>query len=179
MVKIDILYLVDRLEAAISKGLVVPFTAKRMIDEDECLDIIDQMRVAIPEEIKQARRVSQERDRLLAQAKEEADRVVQISQEQAGRMVDQDQVTRAALDRSELIARQAEQEAQTLRDGADAYARDVLQDLQRRLDELTARIATLQGQVNNGLTQLGDHDRSDRLLSPPPPPTRPREPMNQ
>ena len=101
----DILHLVDRLEELFNESRSVPFTHSVIVDEDRMLDIIDQMRVAIPEEIKQARRVSQERDRLLAQAKEEADRVVQISQEQAGRMVDQDQVTRAALDRSELIAR--------------------------------------------------------------------------
>ena len=85
MINIDILYLVDRLEAAINKGFVVPFSSKRMIDEDEALDIIDQMRIAVPEEIRQARRVTHDKDRVLAQAKEEADRVVQLAKEDAAR----------------------------------------------------------------------------------------------
>lgn len=174
MVQIDILYLVDRLEAAISKGMVVPFSAKRMIDEDECLDIIEQMRIAVPEEIRQARRVTQEKERVLAQAKEEADRVVAMSQEQASRLTEQHVLTLAAQERSQLIVDQATSEAQALRDDADQYVRDVLLELQQRLDELTGQLATLQGQVNNGISRLGEQARGEQAMVPPPPP-RPRE----
>ena len=61
MIAIDILYLVDRLEALLSKGWRVPLTSKTMIDEDEFLDIVDQMRIAIPEEIKLAKKMQQDR----------------------------------------------------------------------------------------------------------------------
>ena len=57
MVATDILYLVDRLEALLSKGWRVPMSSKTMIDEDEFLDIVDQMRIAIPEEIRQSKKI--------------------------------------------------------------------------------------------------------------------------
>ncbi len=175
MIPIDILYLVDRLEAAINKGIAVPFSAKRMIDEDECLDIIDQMRVAIPEEIKQSRRISQDKDRILAQAKEEADRIVALAQEQAARVTDQSEVVRSAEGRADQIMKQGEIEAQSIRDGADQYAQQVLSELQRRLEELNTQVISLQQQVNNGLTVLTQPEGAS-LASPPPPP-RPREPV--
>ena len=175
----DILYLVDRLEAAINKGFIVPFSAKRLIDEDECLDIIDQMRVAIPEEIKQSRRVTQEKDRMLAQAKEEADRIIALAQEEANRMADMHEVARTAQARAYAIQQQAEAEATTTRTGADEYAQQVLSDLQQRLDELSARLATLQGTVHNGLRVLNDkRNNGPTSQMPPPPPTRPQEPVS-
>jgi cell division septum initiation protein DivIVA len=174
----DILYLVDRLEATINKGFVIPFGAKRLVDEDACLDIIDQMRVAIPEEIRQARRVSQDRERILAQAKEEGDRVVALAREEAAHLADAHEIARAAQDRAHAIEHQAEVDAQATRNGADEYAQQVLMDLQQRLDELTARLAVLEGTVNNGLTMLTEKQTAPKpSASAPPPPTRPKEPV--
>ncbi len=167
----DILYLVDRLEAAINKGTAVPFSNKRMIDEDECLDIIDQLRIAVPEEIKQSRRVTQEKDRILAQAKEEADRITTLAREESARMADMSEVVKTAQTRAQAIMAQAEVDAKGTRGGADDYANQVLTELQQRLDELTARVATLQGTVHNGLRMLNDKRGSVGGSTPPPPPT--------
>lgn len=173
LITIDILYLVDRLEAAINKGTAVPFSNKRMIDEDECLDIIDQLRIAVPEEIKQSRRVTQEKDRILAQAKEEADRIVQMAKDEAEHQADLSEVVKTAQARSAAIMAQAETDAKSTRAGADDYAQQVLNDLQQRLDELTARVATLQGTVHNGLKILNDKRAAVGGNIPPLPPTGP------
>lgn len=164
----------DRLEAAINKGTAVPFSNKRMIDEDECLDIIDQLRIAVPEEIKQSRRITQEKDRIMAQAKEEADRTIQMAKDDAVRQADMTEVVKTAQARAQAIAIQAEADARTTRAGADDYAQQVLTELQQRLDELTARVATLQGTVHNGLRVLNDKRGAiSGNLPPPPPPTAP------
>jgi cell division septum initiation protein DivIVA len=178
MISIDLSYLVDRLEAAINKGFVIPFTANRLINEDDCLDIIEQMRMAIPEEIRQARRVTQDRERILAQAKEEGDRIIALAHEEAGRLTDMHEVARAAQDRALVIQRQAEADAQATRNGADEYAQQVLLELQQRFDELTARLATLQATVNNGLTILSEKHTAVKAAPPPPPPPRPKEPVS-
>lgn len=170
MITIDILYLVDRLEAAINKGTAVPFSNKRMVDEDECLDIIDQLRIAVPEEIKQSRRITQEKDRILAQAKEEADRITQMARDESTRMADMSEVVKTAQARSQAIVAQAEVDAKGTRAGADDYANQVLTELQQRLDELTARVATLQGTVHNGLRMLNEKRGSVGGNAPPPPP---------
>lgn len=173
MITIDILYLVDRLEAAVNKGTAVPFSNKRMIDEDECLDIIDQLRIAVPEEIKQSRRVTQEKDRILAQAKEEADRIVQMAREEATRQADMSEVVKTAQARAHAVMTQADADAKSTRAGADEYAQQVLTDLQQRLEELTSRVATLQGTVHNGLRILNDKRAAIEGTLPPPPPTGP------
>lgn len=152
--------------------MTVPFSAKRMVDEDECLDILDQMRVAIPEEIRQARRVTQDKERILAQAKEEGERVVMLAKEQAARLTGQEAILHAAEERVAQIQAQAEADAQNIRNGADLYAQQILADLQKRLDDMTARLATLQQQVNNGLAMLNDHQEPSQYIPPPPPRTQ-------
>ncbi|MER3406140.1 MAG: ATPase, partial [Chloroflexota bacterium] len=64
---VDVLQLIDRLEALISSGARLPLTSRALVDEQEVLDILDQLRMAVPEEIRQAKRLSQERERLLLQ----------------------------------------------------------------------------------------------------------------
>jgi hypothetical protein len=79
--------LVDRLEALLNKGWRVPLSAKTMIDEDEFLDIVDQMRIAFPEEIKQAKKIVQERERIITQAQEEAKNIVETADIQYDELV--------------------------------------------------------------------------------------------
>jgi Flp pilus assembly CpaF family ATPase len=68
----DIQHLVDRLEDLIDEGRHIPMTKMTMVDEERALEIIDQMRISVPEEIEKASRIINQRDRLMAQANEEA-----------------------------------------------------------------------------------------------------------
>jgi hypothetical protein len=72
----DILHLVDRLEELFNESRSIPFTHSVVVDEDRMLDIIDQMRVSIPDEIKKAQQLLAQRDRILAQAQEETNRTL-------------------------------------------------------------------------------------------------------
>lgn len=128
--------LIDEIEEAIAEGRRVPFSGRLLVDEEKLLDILDRMRVAVPDEIKQARRVVAEQERLLGEARAR----VQQALEEQGLM--------AAIDaeRQAMLA-QAEQEALAIRRGADEYARHVLEDLRERL-------AKLQTSVQNGISEL-------------------------
>src|SRR5436305_11449785 len=103
--------LVDRLEAVINSGWRMPMTTKVQIDEREALDVLDLMRTTIPDEIKQARRVTQEREKILAQAHSEANRLVSQAQERVERMLSEDNVRVAAEERAREVLDQAQQEA--------------------------------------------------------------------
>ena len=70
----DILHLIDRLEELFNESRPIWLTHNVIVDEDRMLDLIDQMRVAIPDEVKKAQQVLSQRDRLMAQAQEEANR---------------------------------------------------------------------------------------------------------
>jgi fructose-specific phosphotransferase system component IIB len=79
----DILHLVDRLEELFNNSKPIPLTHNVMVDENAFMDIIDQMRISIPDDIKKAQQIMAQKDRILAQAQEEANRTVTIAREKS------------------------------------------------------------------------------------------------
>lgn len=147
VVTIDILYLIDQLEVLLSEGWRIPLTTKVVIDEDECLNLIDQLRVNIPAEIKKAKRIQQESQKIVVQGQEEAERIVSLAREQARRLIDEEDLRRQAEETVQEIVDSAMRDAQEIREGANRYAAEVL----RELDE---RLLALQTTVRNGLNAL-------------------------
>lgn len=146
---IDILMLVDRLEAVINQGWRIPMTNKVQIDEREALDALDLMRTTVPEEIKQARRVNQEREKILAHAQTEANRLVTQAQERVERLVTDDSVTVAAQERAREIIEQAHRDAEEIRMGADQYALDLMDRLDTELRRITGSVRNAIGALTN------------------------------
>lgn len=143
----DIQHLVDRLEDLIDEGRHLPMTKMTVIDEERALEIIDQMRISIPEEIEKASRVISQRDRLMAQANEEAARVIELAREKSDSLIQRDGITQAAQNRATNIVEQARQDAEAIRAEADNYVLDVLNDLESQL------IKTLTV-VRNGINKI-------------------------
>ncbi|MEI8166075.1 MAG: hypothetical protein WCG26_06845 [Chloroflexales bacterium] len=137
MTAIELDDLIDELEDALAEGRRVPFSGRLLVAEERILDIIDRMRVAIPEEQKRARRIVQEQERLIAEAQA---RVQQVLDEKG--LLDA-----VEGERTRLLQR-AEYEATQVRAGADEYARQVLEELDERLTKLVTS-------VRNGLGTLG------------------------
>lgn len=108
-------------------------TTTLLVDEDQVFSIIDQLRVAIPEEVKRANRVEAERERILAQAHEEAERIRQLAKQEAEELVRRDRVAASAEQRAENILERARHEAEALRHDADVYVVDVLAKLEEDL----------------------------------------------
>ena len=149
----DILHLVDRLEELFNKSRPLPFTHNVIVDEDRMLDIIDQMRISIPEEVKKAQQVYAQKDRLLAQAQEEAGRKLSIAQEKADQLVEKDLVVVDAQKRANTIIEQARIEADNIKAGADEYAMEKLIELERS-------IQVLFNQIRNGIRVLEEKKSS-------------------
>ena len=129
----DILHLVDRLEEIFNAGTSIPLSHKLMVDEDRVLEIIDQMRVSIPEEVNKAQQVLAQRDRVLAQAQEEAARTVQLAKEKAEQMLSRDAMVQSAQVRVEQMMQAARTDAETIRAEADDYTLEVLTTLEAEL----------------------------------------------
>lgn len=128
--EIDILSMVDRLEALVTAGTRVPLSGKIMVDEQEVLEILDQMRESIPEEIKLSKRTLQERDRIVAQAQMEAQNIIELAKEQADLLLDEKGLVSEAQGHSAVLVRDAQEEAMRVRMGADNYAREILAELE-------------------------------------------------
>ena len=145
----DILQLIDRLEELFNESKNIPLTRNVMVDEDRMLDIIDQMRIAIPEEVKKAQQLLGQRDRVLAQAQEEANRTLEIARQKADQLVAKDMVTIEAQRQAEQIIAHARAEAENTRGDADEYVINSLTQLQDELERIT-------NQVNNGIRTVQD-----------------------
>lgn len=143
----DILHLVDRLEELLNQSRPLWFTRSVIVEEDRFLDIIDQMRVAIPEEVKKAQQIQAQRDRILAQAQEEANRTIAIAREKSDQLVERDAIVQTAQARAEQIHAQARSEAEKTRSEADQYVVDTLTRLEVELDHYL-------NQVRNGIRTL-------------------------
>ncbi|MCL7451899.1 MAG: hypothetical protein M8467_02500 [Anaerolineae bacterium] len=150
----DIYHLIDRLERLLNESWRMPLSAYLVINEDDFLDVIDQMRTAIPREIKESEKVQRERERIVAQAEEEAERIVHMSQEEATKLVQDHEVIRLAQHRADTVIERAQREAEAMKLEADEYARSVLLALAGQLDGLDDQIAQLLATVRNGLETL-------------------------
>jgi cell division septum initiation protein DivIVA len=140
----DILQLIDRLEELFNESKNIPLTRNVMVDEDRMLDIIDQMRIAIPDEVKKAQQLLGQRDRVLAQAQEEANRTLEIARQKADQLVAKDMIMQEASRRADQVLAQARAEADNMRGDADDYVINSLRQLQTELERIT-------NQVNNGI----------------------------
>ena len=145
----DILQLIDRLEELFNQSKAIPLTHNVMVDEDRMLELIDQMRIAIPEEVKKAQQLLAQRDRVMAQAQEEANRTLALAREKADQLAHKDNIVTEAQRRAELILSQARADAEATRVEADNYVLDSLTHLQNELDRLN-------NQVRNGIQTIED-----------------------
>jgi len=143
----DILHLVDRLEELFNNSKPIPLTHNVMVDENAFMDIIDQMRISIPDDIKKAQQIMAQKDRILAQAQEEANRTVTIAREKSEKMVEKSDVYQAAQAKIDLLAEEARKNASQLQVDADRYVVETLQKLQSELDKVS-------NQVQNGIKVL-------------------------
>ena len=145
----DILQLIDRLEELFNESKAIPLTRNVMVDEDRMLDIIDQMRIAIPEEVKKAQQLLGQRDRVLARGQEEANRTLEIARQKADQLVSKDMLMQEAQRRADQVLAQARAEAENTRADADDYVLQSLTQLQDELERIT-------NQVNNGIRTVKD-----------------------
>jgi vacuolar-type H+-ATPase subunit H len=123
---VDIQFLVERLEALVVNARKVPMTNQIILEQAAVLDLIDQMRVAIPEEVKQARRIVQESERVVQKAREEGEQIIGAAQEQAAILLQDQSILRDAENRAGDMEKQAQTKADETMRGADQYASDVL-----------------------------------------------------
>jgi cell division septum initiation protein DivIVA len=124
---------IDRLEYLIAHSRQIPLTRTVVIDQEEALACIDDLRLSLPDEIKQARWTLQEQQRLLSEAQAEAARTVSKASERAQTMIGQHDLVKRAEKQAEAMLRDASAKAEETRRAADRYAGDVMQSLETQL----------------------------------------------
>ena len=150
---IDIIFLVERLESLIANGKKLPLTTNVVVDQNAALGLIDELRVAVPEEVRAAKRINAEGERIIEKAQDEAERIVARAQEQAAFLIDERGLTQSADAQSRVIIGDAHRDADEIRRGADEYAVGVLVGLEADVTK------TLQS-IKKGIELLDDRRAS-------------------
>ncbi len=110
----------------VAAGKKLPLTNNVVLDQATVLELVDQLRVAVPDEVRQARRITEESGRITERARDEGDAIIARAQERAAQMLDERELVRAAQERAGELLAQAQAEAAEVRRGADEYAAGVL-----------------------------------------------------
>jgi hypothetical protein len=161
---IEILHLLDKLEALVSGGTRLPLTSRALVDEQEFVDLLDEIRAAVPEEIRQAKRVSQDKEKVILQAQGEADKILGAAREEASRILQEDSLLRQARDQSNAYVQDAIQRAEEVRRGADEYALAALENLEEQLTRLLASVRKGKATLERSL----QHDQEPAEPAPEP-----------
>ncbi|HEX3464224.1 MAG TPA: hypothetical protein VHS78_09290 [Candidatus Elarobacter sp.] len=123
---------IDKLEASVKQGTVLPL-GYRVVSEERLLELIEKLRASLPEEVGRARTIAKNGDRLVREAQEKAQAIVAEASTQSSAQIDEHEIVRRARATAEIVLREAEEKAMRVRAGADAYAAQVLTDLDVRL----------------------------------------------
>lgn len=131
----EIFTLLENLEELIESGTKVPFSTKVMLDTEEIKEVLDEIRRKLPEELKQAKLVKEERQRIIMDAQKEADDIVKQTETKIISLVDDHEITRQALAKKEEILESADKVAREISDGTREYADALLERLEEILNE--------------------------------------------
>ena len=136
----EIMEIIDLMEETIDKAPSVPLSGKILVDKEDLLDYIQEMRLVFPEEVKEAKWIKDERQRLLSEAETRADAMIKNAEEKMIQLVDENEITRQAYEQANLLVTDAQTEASNIKTDIDQYADDILGDIERRLDMLLKKV---------------------------------------
>ena len=136
----EIFTLLDNLEDLIENSKKVPLSNKIMVEQREALDLIKDVRNKLPEELKVAKFVRQERERILAEAKKEANDIVKEADNRIIAMIDEHEITKKAYEQKNQIMSAANDSSRQITSGAKEYADNILATLQKSLEKTLKEI---------------------------------------
>lgn len=145
----DIMEIIDMMEETIEKASQVPLTGKVMVDKDEMLDFLQELRLVYPDELKEARWVKEERERILTEAENRAQTIQRNAEETQMQLIDEHEITRCAYDQANELVRSASDKAIEIKTDCDQYVDEILSDAENRLEMLLRKVREDRIDFNN------------------------------
>ena len=140
----EIFTLLETLEDILEKSKSIPFTEKAIVDKEEVLEIIKDVRLKLPDELKQAKWIKEERGRILQEAQKEADDIVREAENRIISMIDAHEITRKAYEQKAEIIETANEMSREITKGTKDYADGILENLE-------SAIHTINDSINEAL----------------------------
>lgn len=134
-----VLELLEELEDIVDAATKVPMMSKVMVEAEDIFSIIREVRLALPDDVQQAKWIRDERDRILADAKTEYEKIIREAKKQADYLVESNEITVRATKLAQEIRQDAEVNAKLLKMKTYDYVDKMLYDMQAKMDELNMR----------------------------------------
>ena len=131
----EIFTLLEALEELMDESKSIPLTNKVFVNKEEVLDLIKEIRLKLPEELKQAKWVKEERTRILVEAQKEAEGVIKEAENRIIAMVDENEITRKAYEQKNEIIQTANEMAREISNGTKEHADAILERIEGVLQE--------------------------------------------
>ena len=143
----DIVELLAELEELIEKGIEIPIIKKTFLDKEKLLDIINDISLSIPEEIREAKAINEEREKILSDAQRLADAKIKEAEHKVVSLIDEHEITRKATENASVIIEKAQKEAKEIRLASLKYADDMLARVERDVNEINSRIVASRNEL--------------------------------
>jgi vacuolar-type H+-ATPase subunit H len=125
--------ILEEMETLLLESSRVPFTNKRLIEEDDLGNLLDELREVLPGELMEANRIISERQQILEQAQKESQNIVDQAKNYISKMTDENNITRQAQEQAGEIIQQAKKSARELQSDSVGYADEVFCYLEENL----------------------------------------------
>lgn len=145
----DLMEIIDMMEETIEKASQVPLTGKVMVDKDEMIDFLQELRLVYPDELKEAKWVKSERERILSEAQSRADTIQKNAEETQMQLIDEHEITRCAYDQANELVKNATDNAIAIKTDCDQYVDEILSDAEDRLQMLLDKVRSDRRDFNN------------------------------
>lgn len=144
----NIMSLLDYLHDELTNSSSVPLTGKRLVDVEKCLDIVDEMKVTFPDDVKDAEMIVRDRDRILKEADLQAQDIIHEANLQFEKMVNESAIMAEAQRRAQDIIANARRQANDAKIAADDYADDMLGGLEKYLKSVLEDVCDNRDELN-------------------------------
>ncbi len=143
----EILKMIDLLEDKVEQTKTIPLLNRALIDREDLLAAIEEIRLSIPEDMKQAKLIKDERKRILAEAQSEAEDIINAAKVKTEKMVDEHEITKKAYEQANQIVAAAQKNSRELRMGARQYVDSLFADTDAKLTKAQSIIRKARADV--------------------------------
>lgn len=150
----EIFTLLDTLKDLIENSKSIPFSDKAVVQRQQLLDIIREIYLKLPDELKTAKWIKEERDRIIQEAHEEADNIMKEAEDKIIERIDDHEITKRAYEKQTEIIAEANNRNREMKDGTNKYVDGILENAETDLTRLNDTIAEVEKNIQSALETL-------------------------
>ncbi|MBE7053304.1 MAG: ATPase [Ruminococcaceae bacterium] len=136
----DVIELIAELEEKVEKSFELPIVKKSFVNKEEIMNLIGDISLQLPDEIRMAKSITEERNRILADAQKQADIIIKNAEQKIISMIDEHEVTKRANEHANEIIVEAQKNAREIRLGTLEYSDSMLSKLDEQLKVMSDAI---------------------------------------